>query len=148
MAINEKTIRQAVEVLHPGGELFEVRAIDGRWNASGYFTSADVLIEQLKYAKLKPKANIYITLGGIKADCYARAQHDRFIENVTPTTTDSDIEGYNWLMVDLDPVRTSGVSSSDAELEAAKKKANDIYLYMQQQGWSEPVIAVYRLLDP
>ena len=142
MAINEKTIRQAVEVLHPGGELFEVRAIDGRWNASGYFTSADVLIEQLKYAKLKPKANIYITLGGIKADCYARAQHDRFIENVTPTTTDSDIEGYNWLMVDLDPVRTSGVSSSDAELEAAKKKANDIYLYMQQQGWSEPVIAV------
>ena len=142
MAINEKTIRQAVEVLHPGGELFEVRAIDGRWNASGYFTSADVLIEQLKYAKIKSKANIYITLGGIKADCYARAQHDKFIENATPTTTDSDIEGYNWLMVDLDPVRTSGVSSSNEELEAAKKKANDIYLYMQQQGWSEPVIAV------
>ena len=142
MAINEKTIRQAVEVLHPGGELFEVRAIDGRWNASGYFTSADVLIEQLKYAKIKSKANIYITLGGIKADCYARAQHDKFIENATPTTTDSDIEGYNWLMVDLDPVRTSGVSSSDEELEEAKKKANAIYLYMQQNGWSEPVIAI------
>lgn len=142
MAINENEIRRAVEVLHPNGELFEIRAIDGKWNASGYFTSADALIEQLKYAKIKAKANIYITLGGIKPDCYSRTQHDKIIEYATPTTTDSDIEGYNWLMVDLDPVRTSGVSSSDAELESAKAKANEIYLYMRRQGWSEPVIAV------
>lgn len=142
MGLNEQEIRKAVEILHPDGELFEVRAIDGRWNASGYFTSADTLIEQLRLAKIKPKANIYITLGCIKEDCYARAQHDRIIEYATPTTTDSDIVGYNWMMVDLDPVRTTGVSSSEPELEAAKKKANDIYLYMQQQGWSEPVIAV------
>ena len=142
MAINENEIRRAVEVLHPNGELFEIRAIDGKWNASGYFTSADALIEQLKYAKIKAKANIYITLGGIKPDCYSRTQHDKIIEFATPTTTDNDIEGYNWLMVDLDPVRTSGVSSSDAELEKAKAKANEIYLYMRRQGWSEPVIAV------
>ena len=58
MAINENEIRRAVEVLHPNGELFEIRAIDGKWNASGYFTSADALIEQLKYAKIKAKANI------------------------------------------------------------------------------------------
>ena len=92
MAIDENEIRRAVEVLHPNGELFEIRAIDGKWNASGYFTSADVLIEQLKYAKIKAKANIYITLGGIKPDCYSRTQHDKIIEFATPTTTDNDIE--------------------------------------------------------
>ena len=142
MGINEQEIRKAVEVLHPDGELFEIRAIDGKWNASGYFTDADTLIKQLQYAKIRATANIYITLGSIKEDCYARTQHDKIIEYATPTTTDADVIGYNWLMIDLDPVRTSGVSSSDAELEAAKNKANDIYLYMKQQGWSEPVIAV------
>ena len=142
MAIDENEIRRAVEVLHPDGELFEVRAIEGKWNASGYFTSADVLIEQLKYAKIRPKANIYITLGAIKEGCYSRAQHDVIVEYASPTTTDTDIEGYNWLMIDLDPVRTTGVSSSDEELELAKTKANEIYLYMQREGWYDPIIAV------
>ena len=138
MGLNEKEIRKAIEVLHPDGELFEVRAIDGKWNASGYFRDADTLIQQLQYAKIKPTANIYNTLNAIKDDCYSRKQHDKIEEYANPTTTDADVIGYNWLMIDLDPVRTTGVSSSDAELAAAKAKANDIYLYMQQQGWSEP----------
>ena len=142
MGLNEKEIRKAIEVLHPDGELFEVRAIDGKWNASGYFRDADTLIQQLQYAKIRPSANIYITLNAIKDDCYSRKQHDKIEEYANPTTTDADVIGYKWLMIDLDPVRTSGVSSSDAELAAAKAKANEIYLYMQQQGWSEPVIAV------
>ena len=140
--MNADEIRKAIAVLHPDGELFEVRAIDGKWNASGYFTSADKLIEQLAYAKIKQKANIYITLGAIKGDCYSRTQHDKLIEFASPTTTDNDIAGYNWLMIDLDPKRASGVSSSDAELEAAKTKANDIFKWMYAKGWSDPVTAV------
>lgn len=140
--INETEVRKAIAALHPDGELFEVRAIDGKWNASGYFTDADKLIEQLTYAKIRPNANIYITLNAIKDACYARKQHDVLMEYATPTTTDNDIDGYNWLMVDLDPKRSSGVSSSDAELEAAKQKANAIYQFMSDEGWNEPVIAV------
>lgn len=140
--IDETEIRKAIAALHPNGELFEIRAIDGKWNASGYFTSADKLIEQLTYAKLKAKANIYITLNYIKADCYSRTQHDKLIEYATPTTTDNDIEGYNWLMIDLDPKRASGVSSSDTELEAAKAKANEIFNWMYSKGWNDPITAV------
>ena len=108
--INETEVRKAIAALHPDGELFEVRAIDGKWNASGYFTDADKLIEQLTYAKMRANANIYITLNAIKDACYSRKQHDILMEYATPTTTDNDIEGYNWLMVDLDPKRASGVS--------------------------------------
>lgn len=140
--MNETEIRKAIAALHPNGELFEIRAIDGKWNASGYFTSADKLIEQLTYAKLKAKANIYITLNYIKADCYSRTQHDKLMEYATPTTTDHDIEGYNWLMIDLDPKRASGVSSSDAELEAAKAKANEIFNWMYRRGWNDPITAI------
>lgn len=143
--INETEVRKAIAVLHPDGELFEVRCIHGNWNASGYFTSADKLIEQLRYGKVKDDANIYITLNAIKPECYAREQHDKFIEakgRKLSTTSDNDIAGYKWMMIDLDPKRASGVSSSDAELEAAKQKANQIYEAMYMWGWYDPVIAV------
>lgn len=144
--INESEIRKAIAALHPDGELFEVRCIHGSWNASGYFTSADKLIEQLTYGKVKDDANIYITLNAIKPECYSREQHDKFIEArggaKLITTSDNDIEGYNWLMIDLDPKRASGVSSSDAELDAAKAKANEIYQALYTAGWEDPIIAV------
>lgn len=44
-------------------------------------------------------------------------------------------------MVDLDPRRASGVSSSDGELKAAEDKAGMIYQYLQERGWQAPLIA-------
>lgn len=139
---NEDEIRKAVAILKPDGQLFEVRAIDGRWNASGYFTDAETLIDELKTARIRGTANIYITLNSIKQACYSRKQRDCFIEYAAPTTTDTDIDGYDWLMIDLDPKRASGTSSSDEELEKAKHKANEIYTFLKNNGWNEPVIAV------
>lgn len=139
--IDEAEIRKAVAVLHPDGELFEVRMISGRWNASGYFTDAETLIQQLRKYEDKPNVNTYLTLQAVHHDCYARKQHDRIIEKPTETTSDNNIAGYEWFMIDLDPKRASGISSSDAELNAAKQKANEIYRYMRSQGWSAPVIA-------
>ena len=124
--IDEQEIKKAIEILKPDGKLFEVRAIDGKWNSSGYFTNADTLIEELKTARLRANANIYITLNQVNSACYSRKQRDMFIEYATPTTTDTDIDGYDWLMIDLDPKRASGTSSSDDELELAKRKANEI----------------------
>jgi archaellum biogenesis ATPase FlaH len=140
--VNENEIRRAISILHPNNSLFEIRAIDDKWNASGYFTSADKVIEQLQVAKIKPKAQLYITLNQINAACYGRTQHDVFVEYPKETTSDSNIDGYRWLMVDLDPKRPTGISSSDEELEAAKKVANDIYAYMKHEGWYDPVIAM------
>ena len=93
-------------------------------------------------AKIRPKAQIYITLNDIDTACYSRAQHDVIIENPKETTADNNIDGYRWLMIDLDPKRPTGISSSDEELEAAKKIANDIYAYMKHEGWYDPVIAM------
>lgn len=140
--MNEDEIRKTIAILKPEGQLFEVRAIDGRWNTSGYFTSADTLIEELKTARIRRTANIYITLNDIKQACYSRKQRDCFIEYAAPTTTDTDIDGYDWLMIDLDPKRASGTSSSDEELKKAKQKANDIYAFLRNKGWNEPVIAL------
>ena len=115
--IDESEIRKAVNILHapddPDGCLFEVRIIDGSWNLSGYFTSADTLIEALKKSDSKANENIYITLNFLNDGCYARKQHDVFIKNATPTTNDADVFAYQFLMIDLDPEK---MESRDGEM--------------------------------
>lgn len=142
---DEAEVRRAVHLLHnPADEearLFEVRIIDGRFNLSGYFTDADTLINALRQSVSSPNENIYITLNAIDDACGARQQRNRFLKNAAPTTSDKDVTGYEFLMIDLDPERTKGVSSTDAELEQARELGRRIFRFMRATGWNDPIVA-------
>lgn len=143
--IDEAEIRRAVQLLHPpkndDDRLFEVRIIDGSWNLSGYFEDSDTLIEALKMSDTRRNENVYITLNRIDKALASRQQANCFMKNVTPTTSDGDVIGYMFLMIDLDPERAKGVSSSAAELEAARQLGRTIFKYMKATGWNDPIIA-------
>ena len=68
MNFNETEVRKAITVMKPGNALFEVRVISGRGNATGYFTTADTLINELKRLNLAATCNVYITLNSIKTN--------------------------------------------------------------------------------
>lgn len=143
MAINyidEAEIRRTISVMKPKGELFEVRIIPANKKkpSVGYFRDAETLIRELNKQQLKG-TNVYITLQAIKEACYSREQRDCFIVGAS-TTSDHDVEGYNWLMIDLDPERPSGVSSSDEELKEAKDLGNRIYKYLKALGFEKPLL--------
>jgi hypothetical protein len=55
------------------------------------------------------------------------------------TTSDPDVLSYRFLLIDLDPVRPSGISSSDSELDAALKLRNEV---------ASPIASDYRLPEP
>lgn len=58
------------------------------------------------------------------------------------TTSDEDIEKFEWLPIDIDPVRLSGVSATDEEKQAAIDLAAQINNFLRNElGFSEPVIA-------
>src|SRR5690606_18531656 len=58
------------------------------------------------------------------------------------TTADGDILRRRWFPVDIDPVRPSGVSSTDAEHQASLVKAAEIAAYLgRERGWPAPVLA-------
>lgn len=127
--------------MKPDGELFEVRIPKNNKGAfSGYFTDADTLIKALKKQDLKD-ANVYLSLNKINEACYARKQRNTFIFG-EKATQEKDIDSYEWMMIDLDPVRPSGTSSSEEELEKAKALANDIYKYLQSVGFEKPITAL------
>ena len=148
--LDTNNINKAVHLLHSSGELFEIRLINGSYNASGYFTSADTAIKALQ--DFRPSwnsrtptaraANIFITLNPINMSCYSRKQHDCFMENVQPTTKDNEITNLHWLLIDLDPKRLSGVSSSEEELTLAKQKSKVIRDFMSKRGFAEPICAM------
>ena len=148
--LDTNNITKAIQLLHSNGELFEIRLINGGYNASGYFTNADIAIKALQdfhpewnaRTKTARAANIFITLNPINMSCYSRKQHDCFIENAQPTTKDNEITALHWLLIDLDPKRLSGVSSSEEELELAKTKARTIHDFLSDRGFKEPIRAM------
>lgn len=137
---DEQEIRKTIEVMKPDNELFEIRIVAGpKKTLVGYFKDVDVLIDQLKRQSLNGK-NIYISLNEPNEACYARKQKDCFVDGAN-TTADKDVIGYDWLMIDLDPTRPSGVSSSNEELKSAKEMGNKIYQYLSGVGFEKPLTA-------
>lgn len=141
--INEQELRKALSVLKPAGALFEIRMLAARKTTfSGYFTDADTAIEALnKFADLRG-VNIFITLNKIDEACYDREQHCRFVRSPQNTTQDSEVLSYDWLLIDLDPVRATGTSSTDEQLEMSKQLAGRVTKYLKSAGWEDPVVAM------
>lgn len=139
--VDETEIRKAVAQLIPEGNVFEVRVIRNNKSKplSGYFKDADTLIKALDTVDLR-RSNIYITLQIVNGDCDSRIQRDRFIEGAQ-ATSDADVIGYHWLFIDLDPIRTSGVSSSEEELQASFDLAKRVCSYMESLGFYPPLKA-------
>ena len=55
------------------------------------------------------------------------------------TTSDNDVEGYEYLFIDIDPSRPTGTSSSDEQVAKAKETGNKVFSFMKNIGFNDPV---------
>ena len=139
--VNETELRKAIEQLAPTNSLFEVRIIGKKVKSiSGYFRDADTLLKELEKVDLR-NTNVYITLGHLDPSIFSRDQSEHFVAGAN-TTSDNDVKGYRWLFIDMDPVRPSGISSSDEELQAAFDLAKRVGKFMADLGFEDPVKAM------
>lgn len=125
-----------------GKDIVELRLIEigtGR-TYSGYFDNIDTIIEALK--PYEATCNCYWVLNAVNPACFSRAQHNKFIAKPRETTSDKDIVGYDWIFIDVDVERPSGVMSTDEELAYAKNKANEIYKYLRSSNITSCIVAV------
>ena len=128
-----------LDLLHEPDEIIEIRSIDPKPVISGYFRADSPAIAQ-EIARY-PNRTFYQTMNRLKNACYAREQHERLMERPHETTSNSDINGYQWILVDADPVRPSGVSASKEEKEAARRVAGMVMKKLMAMGFSEPIVA-------
>lgn len=120
-------------------DLVEIRIL-GKRSFSGYYKNIENLIRDVEKFDNDPELQIYYTLNYLNEGCYGRAQNERITMNPKSTTTDTDVIGRKFVLIDLDPKRTSNVNSSEEELYLSRKKAADIYKFLIENGFNEPIV--------
>lgn len=119
----------------------EVRIL-GRFQYSGYFKSFENLCAQLEPYTNMDDEQIYFVMNKIKDDCYARPQCEKFVKSPKATTKDDETIIRKWLLCDFDPVRLPNISSSNEQFELAHKKAQDVFRFLKEKGFSDMVVAI------
>lgn len=130
-------------LFHRDNTSVEVRMIKSdKLNASGYYKNLNNIIRDIDFYDKKDGWQIYFVLNEIDDACYTRQQCEHSIERPTATTTDDNITARRWVFIDLDPKRPKETSSSNAQLEQARIKANQIFKFLKQQGFENMVVAM------
>jgi len=137
-------ILTAVHLLSTPGQKIEVRAITEDGVASGYFDSPEELAAKVEALDSMPNVQgIYVTINEINPSIFSRRANriKMRLGKKDATTADSDIIRRQWLPVDIDPVRPSGVSSTNAEHDAAIATARRVAEYLTGLGFPAPILA-------
>jgi hypothetical protein len=139
--VESNEIARAIAALFQPNEVVEVRVPKSKRDGtlSGYFDNQGKLAEGI--AELSGShAGIYYTLNPCLESLTARA-HNCILTKAAATTTDDQITRRRWLLIDVDPQRPAGISSSDPEKAKAFEKLQEIAHYLTEQGWPAPVSA-------
>jgi hypothetical protein len=133
-------ILRTCRLLMAPGDVHEVRIPKAgrRGTISGYFDDS----EKLADAGLAVDATvpgIYLTLNPCNRALLARAAN-RLQERAQVTTTDVDILRRRWLLVDFDPVRPAGISSTNREHGRAISAACGAWDDLRSAGFPDPVV--------
>ena len=135
--LDEQQVYQFFDIFKNNNELVEIRLIGSKKTASGYFTDAKTMIEAIK--PYTDSYNVYFTINKVNPACYSREQKDKIVLNVKNTTTDAEIICRDWVLIDLDPKRLSGVCSTNEEATKAYNKAKEVIKFLLDSGFYEPI---------
>ena len=140
-------ITHALRLWFQAGDVFEVRVLDAvsadyrrEHIESGYFDYEHISAVPEALKRLLSFRGVYVTVNPVNPDLLARAVNRLRPAGRNPTTADTDIVRRRWLLIDCDPRRASGVSSSNAEHESALDKAREIRDGLSSLGWADPIM--------
>jgi len=144
---DRKMIAEALNLWFQPGDVFEIRVLNAMTagymsphTESGYFDYGHIPEATEAIGKIRCFTGAYATVNPVNQDLLARACNRlRAVKN-DPTTSDADIVSRRWLLIDCDPERVSGVSSSDSEHEAALSMACKIRDDLASIGWPESIM--------
>ena len=128
-----------VGLLWRPGDVREVRIPTPGRIDSGYFDSPEALIAAV--GPLDGRDNMYLTVNPVTPALLARAAN-RIKQRTRTTTGDTQVVRRCWLPIDIDPTRPSDISASEEEREAALEVTRQVWVYLNDRGWPEPVVAM------
>jgi hypothetical protein len=134
-----REVIETIELFRTEDDVTEVRILNTKkGTVNGYFNDPEKLAMEIQ--SYVGKHDIYFTVNPVNPDLLARAKN-RLQSYAKQTTTDKDIARIEFIVIDLDPVRAAGISSTEAEHEAAKKMAEKIATFLERRGFPKPIVA-------
>lgn len=133
-----------LEFVHPEGSLSEIRLLGQRpRTCSGLFNAPKAAVTALQSAIARwPDAKFYYTLNPINPDCaFARSMPlNRIIPSPKATAKDADILHRSLYLIDIDPARESGTSSTKEERYLAREVVRSVRSMLYDLGWPKPTL--------
>ena len=139
-------IVRTCELLFPPGAVTELRILGARTDTyraphteAGYFDDWRKLAEATW--SIPRATGAYIVPNVVNPDLLARR-----LNRIEPalkdfSTSDTAILRRRWLLIDIDPERPTGISSTNAEHESALVRAAEIRDWLGSYGWPNPILA-------
>jgi hypothetical protein len=137
-------LRDTIARIAGPGQVIEVRALTDQFTHSGYFNDSAALVRAVEPLDADNSVHgIYVTLNEVNPALLSRRANriKMRLGKKDSTTSDADILRRRWLPVDIDPLRPSGVSSTDEEHGLALAKAEEIARWLIGLGFPDPVRA-------
>lgn len=127
------------------GDVFELRALSKRGGkqliTAGYFDDM-ALLARAAVNRSGQDDGVYITLNPVHRGLLSRLPANRVHQvGNGESTSDRDVTARRHLLIDIDPQRPAGISSSDEEHTAALELVRQVAIDLTALGWSEPLLA-------
>lgn len=131
-------IARVIKLLHGREEMVvELRILAPKGTYSGYFDNvADLMATAVHWSG---RGNVYITLNRVHPDCAARRLNRVEWAKRDSTTKDKEIVRRTGIYIDFDPLRLTGIASTNEEHEAALQLAREAGQWLSEQGFPEPL---------
>ena len=151
MLYDPAAVARALAILLAPGQVTELRVLGGKPTPdskggifSGYFDDPAALVRALVRALADLRGGwegVYIVPNPVLPDLLARKHNRIGWCNRGESTTDAHVTARRWLLVDVDPVRPRGISSTQTEHDLALDRARTIRADLIALGWPEPILA-------
>jgi len=145
--VDRTEVLRAHRLLVQNGAVTELRVLNATLRGSrypgivsGYFDSGEKLADAA--ALVVSALGFYIVPNLVDPDAIGRATNRlRMTGKHDPLTSAGDMRRRVRLLIDFDPVRPSGTSSTDDQHEAAVERARVARDWLRGQGWPDPLMA-------
>ena len=135
-------ILQACRALFAPGQVTELRILGlpgprGRFPSCGWFNDHETLAKTAANFDANGKPDgIYCTLNPVNDAWMVRTKSPNAVQDFTKDATKKpDILRRHWLPIDIDPCRPTGISATDAEIEAARVIARNTAAWLESMGF-------------
>ena len=147
--MDDTAVSNFLDIIHTPGSAYEIVALkcpDKRGGTftsthSGYFCDTIAAVSETSRLEQLSPPGIYVTFNPVQPDLLARSLN--FCKSKAASrTNDTEIVSRRWIFVDIDPVRSKDISSTDFELQTALELAGSIKLDLLDEGFPEPLLCM------